>query len=98
MRISDWSSDVCSSDLVRRHVARDRQMILRRLQVLAERQHVDVVRTQIAHDVFDFRNRLAEAEHQAGFGRYVRMHARSEERRVGKESVSTCSSRWPPYL
>src|SRR3546814_2779337 len=34
-----------------------------------------VVRTQIAHDVFDFRNRLAEAEHQAGFGRYVRMHA-----------------------
>src|SRR3546814_15694934 len=23
--------------------------------------------------------------------------ARSEERRVGKESVSTCRSRWPPY-
>src|SRR3546814_16638770 len=26
-----------------------------------------------------------------------RIHARSEERRVGKECVSTCSSRWSPY-
>src|SRR3546814_17627041 len=25
------------------------------------------------------------------------MKARSEERRVGKECVSTCSSRWSPY-
>src|SRR3546814_15878673 len=24
-------------------------------------------------------------------------HSRSEERRVGKECVSTCSSRWSPY-
>src|SRR3546814_17074803 len=25
------------------------------------------------------------------------LHHRSEERRVGKECVSTCSSRWSPY-
>src|SRR3546814_20334620 len=31
-------------------------------------------------------------------GRWVSLHhPRSEERRVGKECVSTCRSRWPPY-
>src|SRR3546814_7076986 len=29
---------------------------------------------------------------------YVFQEARSEERRVGKECVSTCRSRWSPYL
>src|SRR3546814_19317673 len=28
---------------------------------------------------------------------FVLAHARSEERRVGKECVSTCRSRWSPY-
>src|SRR3546814_14695903 len=28
---------------------------------------------------------------------YVMEHGRSEERRVGKECVSTCRSRWSPY-
>src|SRR3546814_13646105 len=33
-----------------------------------------------------------------GFAGYVRaMEARSEERRVGKECVSTCRARWSPY-
>src|SRR3546814_13501842 len=31
--------------------------------------------------------------HDVGFG----LEARSEERRVGKEGVSTCRSRWSPY-
>src|SRR3546814_15936634 len=31
----------------------------------------------------------------AGYG--VRQYVRSEERRVGKECVSTCRSRWSPY-
>src|SRR3546814_1022480 len=30
-------------------------------------------------------------------GRASRLHRRSEERRVGKECVSTCRSRWSPY-
>src|SRR3546814_9463559 len=74
MRISDWSSDVCSSDLAR-HVGQDRQL------------H-DIVR--------DLRRRrgraCAEARQQRG------ADSRSEERRVGKECVSTCRSRWSPYL
>src|SRR3546814_16437597 len=35
---------------------------------------------------------------QSGDGAHVhRQSARSEERRVGKECVSTCRSRWSPY-
>src|SRR3546814_3388411 len=67
MRISDWSSDVCSSDL---------QPVLRRLAVLAH------------HDD----RRLDRREH-----RQHQVEERSEERRVGKECVSTCRSRWSPY-
>src|SRR3546814_2989578 len=62
MRISDWSSDVCSSDL-------------------RDRRH-DAGRGPYPH---------APAEGPAGGG------TRSEERRVGKECVSTCRSRWSPY-
>src|SRR3546814_1294915 len=70
MRISDWSSDVCSSDLAAGHRVTGAQ---REAADLARRD-VDVVRT--------------------GEIRAVR---RSEERRVGKECVSTCRSRWSPY-
>src|SRR3546814_9280597 len=67
MRISDWSSDVCSSDLL----ARLGRLFLCLVLVLA-----------IIEDLGDGR---------LGGGR------RSEERRVGKECVSTCRSRWSPY-
>src|SRR3546814_12088187 len=64
MRISDWSSDVCSSDLVDDASEDDTEKAVRSIE--------------------DRRIR------------YFR-HARSEERRVGKECVSTCRSRWSPY-
>src|SRR3546814_4733873 len=35
-------------------------------------------------------------DYETGFG-LVRALERSEERRVGKECVSTCRSRWSPY-
>src|SRR3546814_17459716 len=38
-----------------------------------------------AHDAFRY------------FGRAYGFEVRSEERRVGKECVSTCRSRWSPY-
>src|SRR3546814_5403112 len=60
MRISDWSSDVCSSDLTPE-------------LALPE----------------DARDRLARRA-----ARHGGLQARSEERRVGKECVSTCRSRW----
>src|SRR3546814_1759031 len=66
MRISDWSSDVCSSDLS--HVAPSNTAACQ-------------CRQKIAVDVF----------------RHSDRQARSEERRVGKECVSTCRSRWSPY-
>src|SRR3546814_18131770 len=44
---------------------------------------------------------LASEEAQERVDMFVRVHrwaaSRSEERRVGKECVSTCRSRWSPY-
>src|SRR3546814_5355906 len=68
MRISDWSSDVCSSDLV---IAVDQT-------------------SEDGHQLFREGNRVGWAAREPGTG------DRSEERRVGKECVSTCRSRWSP--
>src|SRR3546814_6572985 len=84
MRISDWSSDVCSSDLILedrmdRKFDRDAARIADAVAHPACEIEVDAVaRRQIAA-------RLRDADD------------RSEERRVGKECVSTCRSRWSPY-
>src|SRR3546814_1272545 len=86
MRISDWSSDVCSSDLPQRRTA-----LPRRLEGAGD---------GIARDLFGQRGRIDDHRvRAAGFGdqRRDRAVARSEERRVGKECVSTCRSRWSPY-
>src|SRR3546814_20572073 len=81
MRISDWSSDVCSSDLALRAAAagQQAQRDLRQAHLRALQRHAVVA----AERVFQ-----AAAEGEA---------VRSEERRVGKECVSTCRSRWSPY-
>src|SRR3546814_7865411 len=76
MRISDWSSDVCSSDLEReepRHGVFGRHVVAR----IKHHQEADGCHENGEHP--------GEADH------------RSEERRVGKECVSTCRSRWSPY-
>src|SRR3546814_3319410 len=80
MRISDWSSDVCSSDLeaVER---RDNLEFLRPVDVMG------VTTGQLERRLVGFRAGIAEE----------RAVGRSEERRVGKECVSTCRSRWSPY-
>src|SRR3546814_3835165 len=83
MRISDWSSDVCSSDLHRldRLVAEDELAVLKRFRFggRAAGDREDQIENILAHRV---QRRIAQ---------------RSEERRVGKECVSTCRSRWSPY-
>src|SRR3546814_14258708 len=90
MRISDWSSDVCSSDLLRRIHA----------LALPQPRHDRVDRPEgdqrdpaecAGMDVADsplgvVRQRVDRPDR----------HERSEERRVGKECVSTCRSRWSP--
>src|SRR3546814_8251362 len=83
MRISDWSSDVCSSDLPIVGVMADLQVIDGLL-----RHSGDV------EDLVGLRTGFASRQDQQAVD--VVFH-RSEERRVGKECVSTCRSRWSPY-
>src|SRR3546814_16472950 len=76
MRISDWSSDVCSSDL---SPHRRPSAAPRRARHFRRRHNRD--RPRPVRSSSDLRNPA---------------YGRSEERRVGKECVSTCRSRWSP--
>src|SRR3546814_6843344 len=84
MRSSDWSSDVCSSDLV---------------AVAAEVQNGNLdPAALIRQDPREMRVRsIAEITECHLLGCWHFGAGRSEERRVGKECVSTCRSRWSPY-
>src|SRR3546814_4450004 len=96
LRISDWSSDVCSSDLfppAREIVERVPLHLLIEAETNqnargAGRGGVGVDRDQPLMDI------AQTVRIGAGF-RF--REQRSEERRVGKECVSTCRSRWSPY-
>src|SRR3546814_11319485 len=89
MRISDWSSDVCSSDL-RSADSRGRRLFDFRLN------HSDV--SGWANDRTCPNGSTADSLPRKGPGRGSLDHLlRSEERRVGKECVSTCRSGWSPY-
>src|SRR3546814_17324503 len=99
MRISDWSSDVCSSDLgppVRRarHQLQGRED-RRRRDGRAQGQDREQFTGGIA--MLFKANKVTP---YYGFGQLQPgnvVKVRSEERRVGKECVSTCRSRWSPY-
>src|SRR3546814_11044130 len=106
MRISDWSSDVCSSDLVARQ---DAAIVLADLleQALAV-EHLDgrvdargeavLVPGQEQLALQERIHRAPDVEQVAPCHAPVVLEAaRSEERRVGQECVSTCRSRWSPY-
>src|SRR3546814_4904436 len=88
MRISDWSSDVCSSDLcaVERGLAKG-GLIARAYFLNGERGPV-----RRRDQITDVGGRIADKGICDAIGKQ-----RSEERRVGKECVSTCRSRWSPY-
>src|SRR3546814_7134470 len=83
MRISDWSSDVCSSDL-RTHAFDSGADRGTDNGVLADRG--------IHHPAGK-----GLGEIFGGLKSAAEITNRSEERRVGKECVSTCRSRWSPY-
>src|SRR3546814_18662718 len=106
MRISDWSSDVCSSDLVaapfvlilprrigcglgfRRRVEIHAGKV--RLQTEAFKESRCLMRVAVAGQLLDGETdeaRKLDSVHGV---------SRSEERRVGKECVSTCRSRCSP--
>src|SRR3546814_4227525 len=93
MRISDWSSDVCSSDLdlVAHLLTLDAQAV----KLLRTLIHTLVHEFVLCSNWFVPHRRHRPPLHSQRYIFY-RSH-RSEERRVGKECVSTCRSRWSPY-
>src|SRR3546814_16860681 len=101
MRISDWSSDVCSSDLglrgVNETINRAKPFPVKGLYNMADFPDAPPVRgmdTGIA--CLDGMMQIVLGTLTVFTG-YANMGKRSEERRVGKECVSTCRSRWSPY-
>src|SRR3546814_20822583 len=82
MRISDWSSDVCSSDLV--------MSVALTLVTAFSNLFISMIRSQIPNSIRMIVQMVIIAS-------LVIVVDRSEERRVGKECVSTCRSRWSPY-
>src|SRR3546814_14665662 len=97
MRISDWSSDVCSSDLyaagaeflLTMAISLVMLVLVPRLgAMLAFLLGGGIAAVLLAGAWFAF----------SGAGMLLSVvYPRSEERRVGKECVSTCRSRWSPY-
>src|SRR3546814_3753630 len=94
MRISDWSSDVCSSDLVCKRVGLDpfRRQIY---AVVYSKDKPDKRKMSIITGIDGFR--AVAARNRDYRPDDIESRIRSEERRVGKECVSTCRSRWSPY-
>src|SRR3546814_20396866 len=115
MRISDWSSDVCSSDLGITVV--DHDAVLRYLSPVHERFFgykrgdaigrpvQDVIENTRLHKVVESgAAEIGQVQEMRDVTRVVNrvpvlrdgqvIGARSEERRVGKECVSQCRSRW----
>src|SRR3546814_15514770 len=125
MRISDWSSDVCSSDLpMRRDTIAQIYSMTKPVTGVALMQlweqgkfHLDDPLAKYLPEYADMRvyagkdaagqPRYVPAErpiivrdilrHPAGFVYGAGPTPRPEDRRVGKECVSTCRSRWAPY-
>src|SRR3546814_8177671 len=84
LRISDWSSDVCSADLrIERGIINSGETV-DILGMGAENVKSVVTGVEMFRKILD----RGEA------GDNVGLLLRSEERRVGKECVSTCRSRW----
>src|SRR3546814_19709282 len=96
MRISDWSSDVCSSDLCG---SIEHKMGIKASSTCvmnfdaAEGTLVGEPHSGMAK-MFTMMNVARLDVGIQGLG--LAETARSEERRVGKECVSTCRSRWSP--
>src|SRR3546814_17658079 len=100
MRIRDWSSDVCSSDLDPdcRRIADAAVVRWGRIDLLVNSAGTTLFRPMDdleALDADDFRH--INSVNVIGPYQMARAVVRSEERRVGQECVRTCRSRTAPY-
>src|SRR3546814_12463551 len=102
MRISDWSSDVCSSDLfagtgggIMKHESAT--IVGTASNVVDIFVSADRARVSAARHLLDLLTAGASSPAAIEVAREGKRIFRSDERRVGKEWVSTCSSGWSPY-
>src|SRR3546814_20866238 len=105
MRISDWSSDVCSSDLIKTCTKCKIEIPANPAWFRADTKNTTGLSSWCGscENRIYWENRASRLEYTRA--RYRRMaeeeeetlRNRSEERRVGKECVSTCRSRWSRY-
>src|SRR3546814_12662358 len=99
MRISDWSSDVCSSDLGPKGGPGMREMLSTTSAIYGQGMGEKVA--LITDGRFSGATRgfcVGHVGPEAAVGGPIGLiKNRSEERRVGTECVSTCRSRWSPY-
>src|SRR3546814_4994327 len=100
MRISDWSSDVCTSDLAKRLVDAHCRHMRGAWQSFGEHGEADVGDDRQADQPMEPYGHLRIAR-TGGRSRAqcdcVSGHIRSETRRVGQEGVGTLRFRWSPY-
>src|SRR3546814_18814537 len=96
MRISDWSSDVCSSDLL--------TPLLPLLPHIPFTSFAGCGRRRTPAPMGSIREAKIMVKENPIHKQQIdpilmseRFPYRSEERRVGKECVSTCRYRWSPY-
>src|SRR3546814_11530682 len=120
MRISDWSSDVCSSDLIQDYYLNENIVAISDVDTRALVRHIrdkgamNAIISSETTNLDELKEKLAGVPSMAGlelssevsttepytYGnddahiRVAALDLRSEERRVGKACVSTCSSRW----
>src|SRR3546814_5117633 len=91
LRISDWSSDVCSSDLREEFciviVTHNMQQAARASDYTAFMYLGELIEFDTSEKIFTNPSQIQTRDYVTG---------RSEERRVGKECVSKCRSRWSP--
>src|SRR3546814_21141669 len=89
MRISDWSSDVCSSDL--------EQHLIPLLDRTAQFDHARMDQHGLPAAQAQAQRAVGRKAIEKAFDALFGDAQRSEERSVGKECVSTCRSRWSQY-
>src|SRR3546814_14005696 len=96
MRISDWSSDVCSSDLVWGNPKHPKLTLVGK-GVCFDTGGLDL---KPSAGMLLMKKDMGGGAVVLGLATAImamKLPVRSEERRVGKECVSTCRSRWAPF-